>query len=247
LWNMTPDELAENIRMDNLPLSVNKGAIATFPADAYVQQNLLGFGTPDGSVIPPADLWRFFDSTAPDYAYPQDQYTFMMIAANGTTPGKESRMIKFFHIDPNVSETTVALTDNSMSMTWQTNLVTTLPVPVPTGMPNIVIDWEYMTNNAVGNEFIPTQITEAMVAHYPNLTRKQLDDQFLDLRELASEKWSGEIEAGFSIDLSTLVDENDAPTFAGIDHTGVWLAAIFCTKTCNNPAPWAITVLQPCP
>ena len=50
--------------------------------------------------------------------------------------------------------------------------------------------------------------------------------------------------AGDSIDLSTLTDANGGP-FPGIDCDGVWMAALFC-GTCNNPAPWSITVLQPC-
>ena len=155
-------------------------------------------------------------------------------------------MVKVFHIDPNAPDTTVALTDDSMSLTYSTNLVTTMPVPVPSFKPNLTVDWESMSHNALGNTFIPTKITEVMVGHYPNLTRKQLDDQFLDLKELPTQKWSGEVTAGFSIDLSTLLDDNGAPTFAGIDNTGVWIAALICAK-CNNPAPWAIAVLQACP
>ena len=245
LWNMTPDLLKENIRMDNLPLSVNKGAIAAFPEDAFVQQNLMSFVSPDGSILPPADIWRYVDTSQPDYQFPQDQYTFMLIAAQGKIPGKESRMLHFFHVDPNAQETTVTMTDNSTVLSYSTNLVTTMPVPVPAGMPNLVIDWEYMTTNALGNDFIPTKITEVMVGHYLNITRRQLDDQFIDLRTLASQTWSAEVEAGFNVDLSTLADENGAMTFPGVDNTGVWIAAMIC-KSCNNPAPWAIAVLQSC-
>ena len=246
LWNMTPDLLQENIRMDNLPLSQNRGAIATFPDDAFVQQNLLSFVSPDRSILPPNELWRYFDTSQANYQYPQDQYTFMLIAAHGTVPGKDSRMLQFFHIDPNSENTVINMTDNSTMLTYTTDIVTTMPVPVPVGMPNLVLDWEYMSTNALGNQFIPTQITEIMVAHYPNFTRKQLDDQFLYLKDIATQKWSAEVEAGFNVDLSTLLDASGAATFTGIDNTGVWLAAIFCTKSCNNPAPWAITILQPC-
>ena len=50
--------------------------------------------------------------------------------------------------------------------------------------------------------------------------------------------------AGRTIDLSTLTDAN-GNAFPGIDDSGVWMAALFCGK-CNNPAPWSITILQPC-
>ena len=32
---------------------------------------------------------------------------------------------------------------------------------------------------------------------------------------------------------------------SGIDSTGIWMAALFCGN-CNNPAPWSITILEPC-
>ena len=137
------------------------------------------------------------------------------------------------------------MTDNSMVLDYTTNLATTLPVPVPAGMAGLNVDWDYMYKNALGNDFIATKITEVMVAHYADYTRTQLDAQFLDLRDIATQKWSGEVEAGTSMDLSTLTDDNGT-AFAGVDNTGVWLAAFFCTR-CENPAPWAIAVLQACP
>ncbi len=50
---------------------------------------------------------------------------------------------------------------------------------------------------------------------------------------------------GSSLDLSTFENASGA-TFPGIDGTGVWLVALFCTSECNNPAPWSITVPRPC-
>jgi hypothetical protein len=84
-----------------------------------------------------------------------------------------------------------------------------------------------------------------VVAHYANLTVADLEAQFLFLEDRADGWYSGEVQSGESMDLSTLVDANGAP-FLGIDSNGVWLVALFCTANCNNPAPWSITFLTPC-
>ncbi len=248
LWEMTSTELAENIRNDNLPLSVNKGGLASFPTDEvpYTSQNLYSFVAPvDRSAIPEATFISYVDTTAEGYQYPQSTHTFMLVAASGTTIGKNSRMMGFFHVDPAATETTVALNDGSMVLDYTTNLSQIMPLPVPSNTGAMNVSWEYMTMNALGNDFDVFQITEVMIGHYTNYTRPQLDEQFLNLMDIADRTWSGEVTEGYSIDLDTLVDDTGAP-FAGVDSTGVWIMALFCTKNCNNPAPWSITILQAC-
>jgi hypothetical protein len=248
LFGMTHDVLAENIRIDNLPIGDNKGAIAFYPQAGVpsTSQTLYNFTSPDGSDMPMDQLMRYFDATAADYSYPQDSHTFMLIAASGTTIGKNSRMFTFFHLDPTAPGTTVALNNNSMKLDYKTDLSEIMPIPIPAGTGALSATWEYMTKNALNNEFVLSQITEVMIGHYVNFTRPQLDDQFLNLREIADSTWSGTVSAGYSIDLSTLVNDKTGAQFSGIDNTGVWLLALFCTKGCNIPAPWSITILQAC-
>ena len=83
------------------------------------------------------------------------------------------------------------------------------------------------------------------MAHYSTATVADLQKQFLDLQDIADGWWSGPVVSGASINLGALVDAGGA-TFPGIDSSGVWLAALFCGN-CNNPAPWSITILEPCP
>jgi hypothetical protein len=101
-----------------------------------------------------------------------------------------------------------------------------------------------MTTNAIGNAYTYSQITLAAVAHYKTETLAQLQANFLNLEDIADGWWSGPVVSGASIDLSGLTDSGGA-AFPGIDGTGVWMAALFCGN-CNNPAPWSITILQPC-
>jgi hypothetical protein len=244
LWNMTPEELRQNVERDNLPLNVNKGAITTYPDGSFTSQNLLSFDS-FGNELPEEDLWSRFDTQHPMFQYPQDSHTFMIMASSGTAVGKGARMLGFFGLDPASNNTELELTDASTTLDYSVNLRDAAPVRVPQGVAELNIDWGEMTVNALGNEYVPTQITRAVVAHYPGHTLRELEMQFLELEELAGGWWSGEVLQGTSIDLDSLVDESGA-SFPGVDGDGVWLVALFCTANCSNPAPWSITVLEPC-
>lgn len=244
LWNMTPAELEENLRRDNLPLNVNKGAITTYPEDSFTSQHLLGFDLL-GNPLPEEDLWARFDTSDPNFQYPQDSYTFMLMASTGTALGKGARMLSMFNLDPSSEQTELFLTDESTKLEFSVNLSSARRLQVPTGKADLNVDWSQMTLNALGNEYQASQITEAVVAHFATTSLSELEQRFLDLETLADGWWSGEVVAGANIDLSTLMDDQGAP-FAGIDETGTWIVALFCTSTCNLPAPWSITVLEAC-
>lgn len=245
LWNMTPSELKNNIEHDNLPLNVNVGAITTYPDGSYTAQTLTNFDLL-GNPLPEEDLWRFFDTSNPEFAYPQDTHTFMVVASTGTALGKGVRMLSMFNLDPGSQNTELFLTSESTQLDFSANLKQARPVRVPAATAELTFDWGEMTTNALGNEFHFTQITEAVVAHYPSQTLADLEAQFLDLEDLAEGWWAAEIPAGKSVDLATLVDDN-GNAFQGIDDQGIWLLALFCTAGCNNPAPWSIAILEPCP
>ena len=244
LWGMTQGELAANLNRDNLPLSANQGAITFYPDGTQTSAQLLDFDS-FHTPIPEEDLWARFDTSTPGYQYPPESHTFMVMASTGTIPGKHSRMLGFFRLDPNSTNTTVALTNDSTQMQWSVDLAHAPQLGVPAGDPDLNIDWSQMTRNALGNQYDVTQITEAVVAHYADMTITDLEEQFLFLQDRADEWYSGDVVAGTDMDLSELADE-EGNSFAGIDSNGVWLVALFCTNGCNNPAPWSITLLTPC-
>jgi hypothetical protein len=244
LWGQTETELAANINKDNLPIADNKGAITYYPESGETSANLLNF-TIFGNELPEDELWSRFDTSYAGYQYPPETHTFMVMAASGVEPGKDSRMLGFFRLDPTSTNTTVALTNASTQMDWSVQLASKPQFPVPAGNPALTLDWTNMTVNALGNPYLGDQITEVVVAHYATMTLTDLEQQFLFLEDRADAWYSGEVYAGTTLDLSTLADANGAP-FPGIDATGVWLAAAFCTSNCNNPAPWSITLLTPC-
>ena len=245
LFHLTPEELQDALNRDDLPRSANEGVITTYPDGSYTSQHLLGFGLL-GNPLPDVDeIWKRFDTSHPEFEYPQDQYTFLLMAATGTSIGRGARMLSLFNLDPASEKTELSLTNDSTLLDYSVDLDRAEPVFVPAAEPSVIIDWDAMTLNALGNEYQRTQITEAVVAHFDTDSLDDLEADFLNLKDNASGWWSGTMVAGTSIDLETLTDAAGA-SFPGIDERGTWLVALFCTSACNNPAPWSITILEPC-
>jgi hypothetical protein len=243
LWQLTPQTIEDELKADDLPLATNKGIITTYPDGSYTQQNLLSFNEL-GNPLPTEDLWARFNTADPSFMFPQDQFTFLAMAQTGTEPGKNPRMISLFHIDPSATQTKLDFTNESTKLSYSVDLLRAHPMEVPAAFPGLTIDWSQMSTNALGNIYTYSQITRAAVAHYKTETLAQLQASFLSLEEIADGWWSGPVVAGASIDLGGLTDAGGG-AFPGIDDTGVWMAALFCDN-CNNPAPWSITILQPC-
>lgn len=245
LWKKTPAELEAALASDQLKPNDNIGVITTYPMDNYTSENLLDFNFAGNPIPNPDELWQYFDTQNPRFAYPPAEFTFLLEAGTGTVLGKNARMLAFFKLDPSSNTTGLQLENDSAVLSYSVHLTTARPLRVPVSTPHLTIDWSHMTTNAVGNPYDGTQINEAVVAHFAHKTLADLETEFLDLQTIADGWWSARVLAGKSIDLGILVDKNMA-SFPGIDGQGVWLTALFCTTNCNNPAPWSITVLTPC-
>jgi hypothetical protein len=245
LWEQTPAELNESLAKDDLERSASEGAVMTYPDGTYTELNLLSFGVLGNPLPDEEEIWSRFDTSHPNFDYPQDQYTFLLMACTGTTIGRGSRMLASFNLDPSSTETELVLGNDSTTLEYAVSLTGAKPVSVPSDQASLTIEWGEMTVNALGNDYLPTQITEAVVAHFATDSLVELEEQFLNLQEIADGWWSGAVTAGTSIDLGTLTDTSGA-TFPGIDENGTWLVALFCTQGCSNPAPWSITILEPC-
>jgi hypothetical protein len=243
LWRKTPAELEEALSKDTLLPSENVGVITTYPMDSYTSRRLLEFDLM-GNPVPPDELWQYFDTEHPRFNYPPDEYTFLLEASAGTVLGKGARMLAFFNLAEDGTDH-LTLENDSADVDFTVHLSEARPVRVPAATPALTIDWSTMETNALGNEYDGIQITQAVVAHFSTQSLSDLENDFLNLEDLADGWWSGRVLSGKSIDLGTLKDASGA-AFPGIDAEGVWLTALFCTTTCNNPAPWSITVLEPC-
>ena len=238
LWNLTQEDLELKLNADTL-LMRDLGVIATLFTERMRTEGSLFEFTSAGMAITPEDILPFLDAEA----FPPDANTYTVMIADGMELGEGTRMIQGFKLDPTSTNTHVELTNTSTALQYMVNLQAHTRTNLPMGTAAVTIDWGDMTVNALGNEFIPTEITEALVAYYTEPVA-DLEAQFLDLELIAEGMWRGTVESGTSVTLSSLTNESGQP-FTGIDGNGTWIVALIC-GSCRNPAPWYLSILAPC-
>jgi hypothetical protein len=181
----------------------------------------------------------YFDATRS----PPATTTFLVGVQTGTELGQDIRMLQAFDLDPASTATDVALTDASTKLSYSANLHSLTITGVPANTPALTLDWTQMKTNAHGAVFETTAITRATVSHFAQ-TPAELEKRFLDLEDIALASYSGDVPFGSTLDLSALED-SFGTTFPGINDQGTWLVGLFCGN-CRNPAPWYMTILEPC-
>jgi len=193
----------------------------------------------NGTAVSTEMFNSYFDATL----YPPSTTTFIVGVQSGTELGQNIRMLQAFELDAASTVTNVALTDTSTKLAYTANLRDLTITGVPGGTPALTLDWSQMTTNALGAEFKENYVTRAVVGHYTQ-TPAELETKFLDLDRIAAATYRANIDAGSTLDFTTLKDEAGA-SFPGIDASGTWLVGLFCGN-CRNPAPWYMTILKPC-
>ena len=248
LWALPLDELQTKLNADTLlnpDLQVSPPP--TWPApgastDGTTSAQLYSF-TINGTEIDRPTFDMYFDPTL----YSASTHTFMLAAATGRTLGQGFRMLQTFHLDAGASATTVALKDDSTQMTCRVSLRNLTISGVPGGTANLMLDWSDMVAraapNGLGGTFKEGYITSAIVGHFAE-TPDQLEKKFLDLDLIATNYYRADIASGSILDFSTLKDSSGA-SFPGVDDTGTWMVGLICGN-CRNPAPWYMTILEPC-
>jgi hypothetical protein len=244
LWHLPLAQLQTNLNADNLSQSdLEIIPPPSWPAPGattggLTQAHLYDF-TVNGTVIQPGDFDTYFDPTM----FPPAQYSFLAVAATGTTIGQGFRMLQSFNLDPTTASTTIALNNTSTQLTYQVNLHALTITGVPGGTAALTLDSAQMTTNALGAPFPQGYITSAVVGHYTE-TPAQLESKFLDLDRIATNYYRADIPSGTVLDFRTLRD-SAGNNFPGVDASGTWVVGLICGN-CRNPAPWYLTILKPC-
>lgn len=193
----------------------------------------------NGYAVGTADIANYLDPAM----FPPATTSYVAIAASGTELGKGSLMIQAFKVDPASANTTITLTNTSTTLSYTANLHSATPTGVTAGTGAITLDWGMMTTNALGGQFVTTNITSALIGHYTQSV-SQLEQDFLNLETLPSALYRGGIDTGSVVDFSMLMTTG-GQAFSGIDDTGTWLLGLECGN-CGIPAPWYLTVLKVC-
>lgn len=246
-WNLNIDDLQRKLNADELvsndmtvrpPISLETDGKTT-------SANLTKFtlnGSPigvDGGLVTLDQVMMYFDPSVYDPA----THTFTLMAASGKILGQGTKAIQAFQLDSSSDNTKVALTKDSIRLDYKADLHSLTPMGIPAGNANITLDWGKMSKTSMGQDFIVTDITRAILANYSE-TPAELEAKFLDIEIIAKKLYEGEIESGTKVDFSTLKDKS-GNEFSGIDGNGTWLLALQCGN-CRNPSPLYLTIFKPC-
>jgi len=243
LLNLTIPEFEAKLNANENLVNYSKGALAFYPT-SETAANIYDFTAPGATEpLPANEIDPYLDPAT----FPPETHTYALLVQNSTEPAHGVRMVQALQIDPNSVDTDIAVTNDSSTLEYHTDLTTVVPVQVPPGNANITADWtplEDVANNALGDLWLDGAIQEVMVAHY-SLTPAELTAQFLSLEKIATEMYRGPVEAGARLNLSTLVEQTSGAPFTGINADGTWILALKCIR-CTNPAPWFLTILKTC-
>ncbi len=245
--NLTQADFATQVNMNVDLVQFNRGAAAFYPMAGETQVDVYDLVVPGPEMTPiePEMIDGYLDPAV----YPPEQYTFAVLVQDVGDPGHGIRMVQPAYLDPEAVDAYVAVTNESATLSYTTDLTLVQPVQVPTMNPNITVSWSGMIGqpNALGQVWDVRKVDEVMVGHYP-FTPAELNERFLDLEQpgVADRLYRAAVTQGNEWLLSTMTDEAGQP-FTGIDNsTGTWILALNCTAKCSNPAPWFLTILQPC-
>lgn len=239
VWDLPYSELAARLNDNSLGQRNFATMVNFLPEDTGVTQaDLFDFKAFGGVEVDPDTLLSYLDPVA----FPPETTSFTVMAATGERPGRGTRMLTVFAPDATSDNTTVALTDDSTTLSYEVDLTSLTPTAVPPGTANIEVDFGALETTSMGTPFMFPSEGSVMLAHYA-LTPAELEERFLDIELIADAQWRANILAGTSLELTELMDESGAP-FPGIDDAGTWVLALLCGN-CSNPAPPYLTILQP--
>ena len=178
LWKERLAEFQTNLNADNLLASdlIVSPPPSVEPTGGKTSAMLYDF-TIYGTPVSSSDFNTYFDPSK----YPPASNTYLAAIQTGTNLGTGIRMLQAFQLDTGSSNSTVSLTNSSTKLQYSANLHSLRATGVPANTPALTLDWGAMKKNALGAEFITTNITSAIVGHYTQ-TPSQLESQFLDCK-----------------------------------------------------------------
>lgn len=239
LWDLPLKALETALNADELyPSDLIVSPPPSLPLTGATSTHLYDF-TVNGTAITPEMFNAYFDATL----YTPANSSFLVAVQQGSELGREIRMLQAFQLDSTSTVTEIKLTNASTKLTYNADLRHLTITGVPGGTAGLMLDWSQLTTNALGAVFKEGYVTSAVVGHYTQ-TPAELEAKFLDLDRIASEYYRADILSGSILDFTTLKSESGS-SFPGVDDTGTWLVGLICGN-CRNPAPWYMTVLEPC-
>ncbi len=205
------------------------------------EANYLEFETTSGSPVTEELLTSLID---PSELSP-DETTYSVMVQSGTNPGQDVRMIAMFSVSDDEENEEVVINSDSTKLQFKATLDDMDAIPVPDGVSDIKIDWtDSPIYDSMDQLFDSSTVQRVMVAYYEDETLDDLENNFLQLEDMAEKVWSVNHRLGTYENLSNLKDEN-GDAFEGINDDGLYILALLC-ESCSNPAPRFLSVLKTC-
>jgi hypothetical protein len=181
---------------------------------------------------------------AQDYVAAADT-KYLLLFAEGVTPGVGSKSMVFLEPTAGESNTSVAAPQGASILAFTADLTTPQRVNIPAAGP-YVIDWSQLTQDGLGNTVIYQNVDGLYLGYY-EMSVADLQARCLDFDRIATAMYRATIPTGDkSIDLATAqTDQGERFSgFAGRTTSGFWGVALMCSA-CQSPAPIAVTILNP--
>lgn len=241
LLHMTKQQLQDKINDDSFNPLDRVGAATYLTGGTITQASTDKFGLL-GQPLDHGVLMSFMD----EVAYPLSDYTYMVMVGSGNVEGKNARMLGSFAVSASATNTEVTIGPESATCDYHATLDALKPVVMPKSTSKIMFDWSTLTKSAAGRTVDFVQITRVLVASFTQpVAELQKNENFLNLEKLAVDKWSTQDLAGTTVSFSILKNEKDQSAFSGFDSSHTWIIALE-NQDALNPAPWYMTVVQPC-
>jgi hypothetical protein len=172
-------------------------------------------------------------------------YTYMLLFAEGTTPGVGARAMTFVKPTAASTNTRVDAPSGCGLLDVTADLSSAQRVSLPAEGP-WVVDWRNLTRDGQGNEIVFESIDGVLLGFYAGMTVSDLEEGILDLELMATSLWEVRLTGGRTADLRAAVERGENTPFPGFDRdeAGVWVMGLMCS-TCQNPAPVVLSILEP--
>ncbi|HTV18345.1 MAG TPA: hypothetical protein VMG12_06730 [Polyangiaceae bacterium] len=173
------------------------------------------------------------------------EHSYMLLLAEGTTPGVGARGMIFVTPTSSSSNTRVDVPSGCGLLDVSADLSSATPLNIPTTGP-WTIDWRNLTRDGQGNPIVFESIDSVLLGFYAGMTVADLESDILDLELNATALWELPLTGGRTAELGRARQRDTDAPFAGFSRPepGVWVMGLMCS-TCQNPAPVVLSVLQP--
>lgn len=233
LLNLTEDEVEAHIEADDLPQAAVDGYLSV-ETDHESSCTKLSAMTFFGTEV---DVTEEYVET--------DTNTYMLLLAEGTTPGVGARNMVFLKPTADSDVTRVDVGSGCGVLEFTADLSSAATVPVTSRGP-YVLDWSGMSKDSQGKTIIFQNIDRVVLGFYAGMSVEHIETNIFDLELMATWLYEIDLDGGRTADLSLAIERDSGEAFDGFerDEDGVWLVGLICSE-CRNPAPLVLSVLEP--